>query len=349
MRDIHIDSLRYYTTYTDPIGNMLILLNHGNDNLKFYLHNNDLIENFKNKTSRYEIKDLNKNSYFNACSKFYKSDKNMQEIHDGVIHKDRSQHPNFKSVKAEEKYANDIAGKNDYYIVDGIKNKFIKEKNNKVIIDRNFCKIYKQNFLNRNVFTYEESNKIFNNKLILKNRIELDDKLLKKYDNTYATFIIPTYNCDDESEFDFYKIVFDVLHTHIITNNDNPIKKLILISGSNRYKKHFTENYDWIVTTHFYEERQQIQRCPAKMAFGTSSKTKGKIDGYLKDMLYVQEFKGPHLDYSAFIKKYKDIIERKNIKNIKMWEHQKRVSWYQGIDCVCRELKKHKNLLNPST
>ena len=346
MCDIHLDSVRLYETYTDGIGNMTTLLNYSDKDLKFYCVNKEIIDTFVNKTDRYEIIDLNKNSYYNACNELYKS--RLEDIFNGKIAKEYNAVPDIKTKNNDAhnesayNFIKKICGEGkEYYYVNGRNNSFNKEKENQVLIDRNFKKMYKNDFLNDNIITYSNKFNYKNNKLILKKKINLE----KTFDETYGFINFPTYRCEDKRELRYFDQVLEVIYEKIILSKSNKIEKLILISGSNEYKKYFTEKHDWITTTHYYEEVHFRQKDQNKALWGVTSKTKGKIDGYLKDILYIQNNDAPYIDYCAFIKRYAKDLEAKGVGNY--FKHQNRKVWHQGFDLLARLIKHGKNIINP--
>ena len=103
----------------------------------------------------------------------------------------------------------------------------------------------------------------------------------------------------------------------------------------------YPKKYNWITTTHMYEQSPLYKHENKR-----SSKVKGKISGYLQDLLYIQESKAAHIDYGLFIKTHLDKLKKRGIHKTQMW---KRHSWTSGVglDPICREIKVNKNLLNP--
>lgn len=315
-------AIRERRTYTDfMIG--LIMLNqyYKKYNKTFYIKE-DICKVFENeKCSFYNLED---NNSYKLLSKLRL--KAVEGVREDPMHRDDT---NLKKVYIER--ITKDKNINDMYLnglVDG----------NNFLLD-NTVKFYYLNKHDKGKLHYDNINRNKDKNSIKVNLKTLNEEsVAKKFTKEKYFITLPTFRINEDEDIKMLDIFCDFLI------NETQYKNLILISGSNDYKKYFSDKFG-IETTHFYNDGFSSKKLGfRKTEAGFKCKDKGSLESLLTDCFYIQDSPASYIDFMQVYNTYRDELFKYGMNKFSHSYYDTFITRNksQAIDIIGRELKENK-------
>lgn len=317
-------AIRERKTYTDfMIGLIMLARYYSNENKTFYIKK-DIVDVFKNK--KFKFYNLENNPSYKILRNIrLKATKNLRE---DPMHRDDT---NLKQL-----YINRITKDSN------INDMYLNDYNNNVnnfLLD-NTVKFYYLKKYNKELHYYKnnKNKNIDKDSLKVSLKLKIDNNKINSFDKEKYFITLPTFRIDNDIDKKMLSIFCDFLIS------ETQYKKLILISGSNEYKKYFYDKFG-IETTHSYDNGFTSKKVGYnKEKAGFIGKDKGSLESLLTDCFYIQESAASYIDFMQIYNSYKEELFKFGLAKYKNYYYNTFISRNksQAIDIIGKELKNNK-------
>ena len=316
-------AIRERRTYTDFMIGLIMLMQYYKDHEKVFYIKEDIADIFENEKCIFNNIEIN-NSY-----KLLKNIrlKAVEDIREDPMHRDDD---SLKKLFIERITKDKVI--NDMYANDKITDK-------NFLLD-NTVKFYYLNKHNDNCLHYKNNNKKRKNKNSIKLNLEtLNEKSVSDKFTKDKYFInLPTFRIEKNEDLEMLDIFCDFLI------KKTQYKKLILISGSNDYKRHFCDKFG-METTHMYVDGFSSKKLGfRKTEAGFKCKDKGSLESLMTDCMYIQNSPAGYIDFMQVYNTYRDELFEYGMDKYSDSYYDTFITRNksQAIDIIGKELKKSK-------
>tara|TARA_R110002012_G_scaffold316330_1_gene531157 strand:- start:5139 stop:6116 length:978 start_codon:yes stop_codon:yes gene_type:complete len=315
-------AIRERRTYTDFMIGLIMLTHYFEKYQKTFYIKEDIADSFENKNCKFF--NIEENNSYKLLRKIRL--KAVHNIKEDPMHRDDT----YLKQLFIERVTKDC-NINDMYV-----NGLINGKN--FLLD-NTVKFYYLNEYNQNNLHFDNNNnKKIDDRSIKTNIKTTNDSTAEKFTKDKYFITLPTFRINGDEDKKMLDIFCDFL------TKETQYKNLILISGSNDYKKYFCDKFG-MDTTHLYDDGFTSEKLGfRKTEAGFKCKDKGSLESLMTDCFYIQNSPAGYIDFMQVYNTYRDELFKYGMSK---YSH----SYYdtfitrnksQAIDIIGKELKKNK-------
>jgi hypothetical protein len=315
-------AIRERRTYTDFMIGLIMLTQYYKDYKKDFYIKEDICQSFENINCKFN--NIDENNAYKLLRKIRL--KAVQGVNEDPMHRDDTY---LKQLLIERvTKTNDI---NDMY-VNGLKD------GNNFLLD-NTVKFYYLEKYNQNDLHFENNKYKKINDSSIKTNIKTynDDNIAKKFTKEKYFITLPTFRINEDEDLK----MLDIFCSFLI--KETKYKNLILISGSNDYKKYFFDKYG-IETTHIYDDGFSSQKLGfRKTEAGFKCKDKGSLESLMTDCLYIQNSPASYIDFMQTYNSFRGELFRYGMSKFSHSYYDTFITRNksQAIDIIGKELKRN--------
>ena len=307
-----LQALRGNKSYTSFILYLIIISKYYNDYNKIIYASRDTYNLFENKKCLFH--NIEENNAFKLLNRILPSKFDRHNL-------------DTKQLFAERITKNNNI--NDLYV-----NGFIPGVDN-FLIDNEIESFYNSYYENNApVFKDNISKHLDAASFKINTKLDIDNNIQQKFTANKYFISLPTWRLDNNMDIKILDIFIDYLI------NETAYTDIILICGSNYYKKYFYDKYG-IITTHLYSDGFDTEVGNLKRQGKFLKKEKGSLFSILTDCLYIQESPASYIDFVSMYKLYRDDLQKfglNKFKNVYFESFLTNSNTYV-FDMICRELK----------
>ena len=316
-------AIRERRTYTDFMIGLLMLTQHYKKYKKTFYIKEDIADVFENENCTFH--NIEKNNSYKLLKNIRL--KAVEGLREDPMHRDDTE---IKKLFIERiTKENNI---NDMY-VNGLL------EGNNFLLD-NTVKFYYLDKHNDNNLHYVNNSKKRKNKNSLKINLKTlnNKKTFDRFTKEKYFITLPTFRINEDEDLKMLDIFCEFLL------KETQYKDLVLISGSNDYKKHFYDKFG-IETTHIYDNGFSSKKLGfRKSEAGFKCKDKGSLESLLTDCLYIQNSPASYIDFMQVYNAYRDELFKFGMSKFDGSYYDTFITRNksQAIDIIGKELKKSK-------
>ena len=316
-------AIRERRTYTDFMIGLIMLNQYYKKYKKTFYIKEDIHDVFENKKCIFH--NLEENHSYKILSKLrLNAVKNLRE---DPMHRDDVYLKNLyirritKDVDINDMYVNGLQTGNNFLLDNTVKFYYLNKHNDD-----------KLHYINN------DKKKKNINSLKVNIDIPFDESKVNNFSNDKFFLTLPTFRVQDDIDIKMLEIFCDFLV------KETDYKNIILISGSNKYKEHFCDKFNF-ETTDIYDNGFSSSKLGyRKEAAGFQCKEKGSLESLLADCFYIQNSKASYIDFMQVYNSFRDELFKFGMEKYKDYYYDTFISRNksQAIDIIGKELKKNK-------